>query len=147
MESGQFQGCHFLADAGYGASNWLLTPVRFPAAPKEVRYNNRHCSGRVCIERAFGRLKGKWRLLQNKCRLKPGIYLWFLFAKTKTIKYYLEKLSQIIAVCCMLHNIGLEFNLEDDDEWMEEDNSDVEELVEQEGSGLDYQKRFVETFI
>lgn len=148
MESGAYAGCHFLADSGYAASNWLLTPVRNAVTTKDERYNKRHCSGRVCIERAFGCLKGKWRLLQNKCRLKPGNALSFNPPPPKipALKYLvLEKHAKIITVCCMLHNIGIEFNIEDEDEWLDEDY--IEELELQNEPGLNYQKRYIETFI
>ena len=45
----------------------------------------------------------------------------------------------------MLHNIGIEFNIEDEDKWLNEDY--IEELELQNETGLNYQKHYIETFI
>ena len=42
---------------------------------------------RVCIERAFGFLKGRWRILLKRIDISP------------------DRASKIFTVCCVLHNI------------------------------------------
>ena len=45
---------------------WLLTPFgdNGHLSGPEVNYNEKHAKTRQTIERAFGRLKGRWRRLK-----------------------------------------------------------------------------------
>ena len=57
-----------LGDSAYAVKSWLLPPYtrlsRMPPTKKE--FNNEHARGREPVERAFGHLKGRWRVLMNE---------------------------------------------------------------------------------
>jgi hypothetical protein len=62
-------------------------------------YNYKQSSTRIIVEQAFGRLKGIWRVLHRP--------IWNPDEKL---------VSQLIYVCCILHNIMLEHNDTVDDD-------------------------------
>jgi len=82
---------HLLGDAAYPLLTGLLVPFRDNGhlSEKQTRYNVVHSAARSVIERAFGRLKGKFR------RLK---YL----DVTRT-----DLAALIIETACVLHNMSL----------------------------------------
>lgn len=78
-----------------------MTPI-LGAAPDtlEANYNQRHVAARVVIENMFGRLKNRWRCLD----------------KHRGLHYKPIKCPRIIQACCILHNIGLDFNAVEEEE-------------------------------
>jgi len=55
-----------LADSAFGMETWQMTPYKgdnLAATSAERRFNWIHSSARVVVEHAFGRLKGRFRLL------------------------------------------------------------------------------------
>ena len=94
---------HMLGDSAYGVSCWLLVPFRDYGNLKEPqkRFNYVHSATRICIERAFGVLKGWFR------RLK---YIDMLDVK---------KIVNVILSCCVLHQLCLR-NMEDIKEYLQE---------------------------
>jgi hypothetical protein len=90
-------GKFYLVDAGYAIRPRFLPPYRAtryhlseyggrnPQNPKEL-FNLRHSSLRVTIERAFGALKNRFKILYNK-PLHPY--------KTQV---------KLVLACCILHN-------------------------------------------
>lgn len=95
-------GKFYLVDAGYAVKPGFLPPyratryhlrefgVRSPQNPREL-FNLRHSSLRVTVERAFGSLKNRFRILYNK----P-----FHPYKTQV---------KLVLACCILHNWILRF--------------------------------------
>jgi hypothetical protein len=81
---------------------------------------------RMVVERAFGQLKGRWRILSKEVNCTD-----------------LERITKIIHACCILHNIcidkgdllSFEDEIEDDSsEGGDEENEDDEEaFIENEG--------------
>lgn len=55
--------------------------------PEQDSYNVYTSSGRVVVENAFGRLKARWRRLLKQCDMNYKF------------------LPQLVASCCVLHNI------------------------------------------
>lgn len=91
-----------MADAGYAARPGILPPyrrVRYhlkefrgsrdPKCHKEL-FNYRHSSLRTTIERAFGALKNRFKILMNKPFLS------------------LHAQAKVVIACCALHNWILE---------------------------------------
>ncbi|WVZ98820.1 hypothetical protein U9M48_044201 [Paspalum notatum var. saurae] len=92
------EGKFYLADAGYAARPGILPPyrgVRYhlqeflgpndPQCPKEL-FNHRHSSLRTTVERAFGTLKNRFKILSNK----PFIPL--------------KSQPKVVVACCAIHN-------------------------------------------
>ncbi|XP_034601156.1 protein ALP1-like [Setaria viridis] len=91
-------GKFYLVDAGYACRPGFLPPYRgtryhlkeygarnYPTNPREL-FNLRHSSLRVSVERAFGALKNRFRIIDNK----P-----FHPYKTQV---------KLVLACCILHN-------------------------------------------
>lgn len=79
-----------LGDGGYANSVYLLTPFRQPVSQPQRKYNFHHKHCRVRIEQAFGVLKRRFAVLHNEIRLNP------------------TKCCNVIAACCVLHNIAID---------------------------------------
>ncbi|XP_072150119.1 protein ALP1-like [Setaria viridis] len=92
------EGKFYLVDAGYACRPGFLPPYRgtryhlnefggrnYPTNPREL-FNLRHSSLRVTVERAFGALKNRFRIIDNK----P-----FHPFKTQV---------KLVLACCILHN-------------------------------------------
>lgn len=109
-----------LGDAAYPLLPWLLRP--FPedercrgATQAQTTFNRQLSQARTSVDRAFGRLKGRWRCLQKKCNA------------------HISLISHVISACCVLHNFCETHN----EEWVDEDpgvNNDDEDVVELESS-------------
>jgi hypothetical protein len=104
-----FIGKYYLVDSGYPNRKGYLAPYKGqryhipefqsasqPIGLKEI-FNHAHSSLRNVIERAFGVLKMKWRILLGV----PG--------------YPIEKQKKIIIACMALHNFIRDSNLRDVD--------------------------------
>lgn len=103
-----------LGDAVYPLLPWLMKP--FPdrgLTPDQVSFNHRQNQARMVVERAFGRLKGRWRGL-----LKPQ-------------DHHISLVSQVTAACCVLHNLCEEQN----EEYIEEEDYEEDEGGENENDG------------
>lgn len=84
-----------LGDSGYPLEPWLIVPYRNAAENSpEAIFNQVHSQARNYIERTIGILKGRWRILlsERKCRYDP------------------TKLAKITTICCVLHNMCIQFN-------------------------------------
>ncbi|XP_043213620.1 protein ANTAGONIST OF LIKE HETEROCHROMATIN PROTEIN 1-like [Amphibalanus amphitrite] len=90
-----------LGDPAYPLQPWLMKPYALSLASAQSRgltdeqqqleaeresFNVYHSAGRMAIECAFGRLKGRWRKLQ------------------KRIEVDVDKVPLIVSTCCILHN-------------------------------------------
>jgi hypothetical protein len=97
----------YLVDAGYACRTGFLPPYRgvryhlsefsnrnYPTNGKEL-FNLRHSSLRVVVERAWGALKGRFRIVDNKS-----------FHKYKTQ-------VKLVLACCILHNWILGFGIDE----------------------------------
>lgn len=80
---------HLLGDAAYPLREHLLTPFKNYGnmSRAKITYNRRHAATRVVIENAFGLLKQRFRQLR--------------YVEFTTV----DKISQLIIGCCVLHNI------------------------------------------
>ena len=118
FESGAIRG-KILADKGFPARPWLLTPIRNPRAQSHFEYNRAHLLTRNPIEKAFGLLKRRFFMLSTRLRLK------------------LDNIAPFIMACCVLHNIAIQRRLSVPSEaYQEEDNNseDGSESEEEEES-------------
>lgn len=92
-----------LGDPAYPLMKWLMKNFPYTSATTKEQdsFNAYINKGRVVVEMAFGRLKGRWRRLMKKMDVNVN------YAPT------------IILACCVLHNI-VEFNKEDcPEKWLD----------------------------
>ena len=89
-----------LGDGAYPRLPWLTKPFPNNVNLNDVQrsFNRRLSSARVVVERAFGVLKGRWRIL------------------LKRLDNRFANVSEIILSCCILHNICQEAGDEYDEE-------------------------------
>ncbi len=115
---------HILGDGAYPTNSYLLKPFRDDGSltRRQRNFNRVHSSIRSVVERAIGRLKGRFRSLQ------------FLDVKSP------EKAKRIIATCCVLHNFAIrkkdvtEEEAEDDNDGRDvPDDVDIEYGLDDEG--------------
>ena len=94
---------HLIGDSAYGLSSWLMVPFKNYGNLTEnmKRFNYIHSSTRMCIERSFGVLKGRFRRLKYIDMLE------------------IEKIVNVILSCCALHQLCLN-NLDDVKEYLHE---------------------------
>ena len=83
-----------VGDAAYPISDWLIKPYTYDTSMNQDKsfFNLSLSQARVSIDRAFGVLKGRWRLLLGKVCLEPSY------------------VADIVVACCVLHNICQEKN-------------------------------------
>lgn len=80
---------HLIGDAAYPLKKWLMKGFTEHHEPtrEEARYTYSLSSARMVVENAFVRLKGRWRCL------------------TKRNEIELSAMPNVVAACCILHNV------------------------------------------
>jgi hypothetical protein len=79
-------GYYLLGDPAYPLHMWLLkTYTGQHLTPVQLNFNRVHCSQRVVVEQAFGKLKARWRRLRD-------------------LDVSTDRASDYIVACCLLHN-------------------------------------------
>ncbi|KAF9800223.1 hypothetical protein SFRURICE_004436 [Spodoptera frugiperda] len=92
FESGQFGNSLILGDSGYELKQYLLTPFLNPSSPAENLYNEAHIRTRNTVERCFGVCKNRFPVLRRQITLN------------------LNRVQAIIVACFVLHNIAIDAN-------------------------------------
>ena len=85
FENDEVNDYRFLGNSGYPLNKWLITPFGNPTAADERRFNILPRKTRCAIERSFGVLNLRWRILDRKVCYGP------------------EKVCKIAFTCCVLH--------------------------------------------
>ena len=79
-----------MGDAAYPCRPWMLAPFKGHKdglTREEYNWNYVQSSTHMCIERSFGMLKGRWRIL------------------LKRIDVHLKNVPELVSTCLVLHNI------------------------------------------
>ncbi|GES83228.1 putative nuclease HARBI1 [Rhizophagus clarus] len=106
-------GTYIIADAAYPLRTYLIKafPDYYMLDHREKHFNKVLSSMRMVVERAFGHLKERWRILLKELYCTD-----------------IERINKIIFACCILHNFCIDMNdllsLEDDI------NREIEEIEE-----------------
>ncbi|XP_038050624.1 protein ANTAGONIST OF LIKE HETEROCHROMATIN PROTEIN 1-like [Patiria miniata] len=80
-----------LGDSAFPFKPWLMKPYTDAVlTPKQRYFNYRLSRARMTTEGAYGRLKGRWRVLQRKCESIP------------------ENVRSATLACIVLHNICID---------------------------------------
>ena len=90
FERGKFGDSWLLGDSGYPLKQWLITSIPAPSTPAERKFNVLHRKTRCLVERAFGVLKSRWRIMDHT---------------GGSLCYSPAKAAKITVTCCVLHNI------------------------------------------
>lgn len=100
-----------VGDAAYPCRPWMLGPFKGSKdglSREEYHWNFLQSSTRMCVERAFGMLKGRWRIL------------------LKRVDVQLKNVPDVVSTCLVLHNMCIIFG--DSfwkSEWMREATDEV----------------------
>ena len=90
-----------LGDAGYALQPWMITPILgHNLDAKSESFNFYQSSTRIIVEQAFGILKGRWRWLAGIMHIADA-----------------TRLSDVLVVACILHNLMMRLNDQFDEEW------------------------------
>ena len=121
MDIGQFCEAKRLSpydlvgDAAYPCRPWMLASYKVHKhglSREEYHWNYVQSSTCMCIERAFGMLKGRWRILLKRANV------------------HLRNVPELVSTCFFLHNICIIFG--DNfwkNEWMQETTDKVHNIM------------------
>ena len=101
-ETGKLSPYTLVGDAAYPCRPWMLAPFKGykdDLSREEYYWNFVQSSTRMCVERAFGMLKGRWRIL------------------LKRMDVQLKNVPDLVSTCLVLHNMCIIFG---DTFWKEE---------------------------
>nr|XP_043630363.1 protein ALP1-like [Erigeron canadensis] len=79
---------YLLTDGIYPKWSTFVKAYPHPVDPKEVKFKRVQEAARKDVERAFGVLKGKWKILERPIRIMDK-----------------EKIGKVVDTCCILHNM------------------------------------------
>ena len=119
-----------LGDSGYACSPYLLTPYPNPATRSQRRFNSSLKSTRSTIERCFGIMKRRFRVLRDM-RFRP------------------ERVFNVIIACGVLHNIAIDRKQPlppDDDDDSSDDDGDMDDLYRGKNTGSAMRNYIAETY-
>ena len=101
LVSGQRIKPYLLADSAFGASQHVVKGFKHPPQPgRQTSFNSAVNQGRKVVETAFGRLKGRFRVLKSNFIRDP------------------EFAAEVAMLCCALHNMCTRARVEFFDSWL-----------------------------
>lgn len=76
-----------IADSAFPLRRWLMKPYNVHRTPAQRHFDYNLCRARCVVERAFGRLKARWRRLSVR------------------LDVFFENVNAVVCTCVALHNI------------------------------------------
>ena len=65
FERGECRDSWLLGDSGYALKHRLIIPLTNPSTVQEQKFNSAHKKSQPLIERSFGILKSRWRIIDH----------------------------------------------------------------------------------
>jgi hypothetical protein len=90
---------------------------------KEANWNFIQSSTRMCVERAFGILKGRWRVIMKRCEVP------------------LRSMPDIVATCIVLHNLCIVNKEGIEEDWIVEAENKLSRRIDEGGIREDSELR------
>ena len=112
---GRFLPYKLIGDAAYPVRPWMYSPFKGTSnglEPYKAHWNFIQSSSRMCVERAFGILKGRWRVIQKRADVP------------------LRSIADIVSTCIVLHNLCIITKDKFDTIWIEEAEVELKKRVE-----------------
>ncbi len=112
---GKFQPYKLIGDAAYPVRPWMYCPFKGTSdglEPYKAHWNFIQSSTRMCVERAFGILKGRWRIIQKRADVP------------------LRSMADIVSTCIVLHNLCIITKDKFDAIWIDEAEVELKKRVE-----------------
>jgi hypothetical protein len=114
-EAGRLAPYALVGDAAYPCCLWMLSPFKGHKdrlLREEYYWNYVQSSIRMCIERAFGLLKGRWKIL------------------LKRIDVQLANVPNLVSTCLVLYNICTIFGDKfEEQEWLREACTEIHDSL------------------
>lgn len=113
---GRFLPYKLIGDAAYPVRPWMYCPFKGCNDGLEsykAHWNFIQSSTRMCVERAFGILKGRWRIIQKRADVP------------------LRSMADIVSTCIVLHNLCIITKDKFDAIWIEEAEVELHKRVEE----------------
>ena len=115
---GKFQPYKLIGDAAYPVRPWMYCPFKggkTTLCGKEANWNFIQSSTRMCVERAFGILKGRWRVIMKRCEVP------------------LRSMPDIVATCIVLHNLCIMNKEGIEEDWIVEAENKLSRRIDEGG--------------
>ena len=77
-----------VADAAFLLESTCIKCFDTGIVPQKWRFNNSLIRTRKIVEQAFGRLKGRWKVMDSQCSVNDPVFV-----------------RKVAMVCCVLHNV------------------------------------------
>jgi hypothetical protein len=111
---GKYMPYKLIGDAAYPVRPWMYCPFK---GQKDVlsrcraNWNFIQPSTQMCVERAFGILKGRWRIIMKRCDIS------------------LRMVPDVICTCIVLHNLCITMKDSFDKTWINETESEFQKIA------------------
>jgi hypothetical protein len=112
---GKFLPYKLIGDVAYLVRPWMYCPFKGSSdglEPYKAHWNFIQSSTHMCVERAFGILKGRWRIIQKRADVP------------------LRSMADIVSTCIVLHNLCIIMKDKFYSNWIEEAEAELKKRVD-----------------